>query len=200
MRKILKELDGIELVYEKGCFRFTLSSVFYCDYLRFMAIVAENRVEDCRQEFLHIVGRGKFVGFMDDPLFDGFKQDVECRLEVLVLQLMKEAFEAQDYSEAMSLAEAEFNIDPVNETALSCCIKSLFMLKHENAAIGTYQRFVAEYKNIRGKITLLLSAFIGISFPDMLHPVFSVFVFSFIFQSAFLEFLWFFLYAIEKYL
>jgi hypothetical protein len=55
-------------------------------------------------------------------------------------------------------------------------------------------------KNIRGKITLLLSAFIGISFPDMLHPVFSVFVFSFIFQSAFLEFLWFFLYAIEKYL
>jgi hypothetical protein len=38
LRKILKELDGIELVYEKGCFRFTLSSDFYCDYLRFMAI------------------------------------------------------------------------------------------------------------------------------------------------------------------
>ena len=31
LRKILKELDGIELVYEKGCFRFTLSSDFYCD-------------------------------------------------------------------------------------------------------------------------------------------------------------------------
>lgn len=28
LRKILKELDGIELVYEKGCFRFTLSSGF----------------------------------------------------------------------------------------------------------------------------------------------------------------------------
>ena len=51
-----------------------------------MAIVAENRIEECRQEFLYIVGRGKFVGFMDGPLFDGFKQDVECRLEVLVLQ------------------------------------------------------------------------------------------------------------------
>lgn len=146
LRKILKELDGIELVYEKGCFRFTLSSDFYCDYLRFMAIVAENRIEECRQEFLYIVGRGKFVGFMDGPLFDGFKQDVECLLEVLVLQLMKEAFEAQDYAETVSLAEAEFNIDPVNETALSCCLKSLFILKHENAAIGTYQKFVAEYK------------------------------------------------------
>ena len=151
LRKILKELDGIELVYEKGCFRFTLSPVFYCDYLRFVAIVAENRTEECRQEFLRIVGRGKFVGFMDDPLFDGFKQDVECRLEVLVLQLMKEAFEAQDYSEAVSLAEAEFNIDPVNETALSCCLKSLFILKHENAAIATYQRFVAEYKKHTGE-------------------------------------------------
>lgn len=151
LRKILKELDGIELVYEKGYFRFTLSSVFYCDYLRFMAIVAENRVEECRQEFLRIVGRGKFVGFMDSPLFDGFKQDVEYRVEVLVLQLMKEAFEMQNYSEAVSLAEVEFNIDPVNETALSCCIRSLFMLKHENAAIGTYQRFVAEYKKHTGE-------------------------------------------------
>ena len=158
LRKILKELDGIELVYEKGCFRFTLSSDFYCDYLRFMAIVAENRIEECRQEFLYIVGRGKFVGFMDGPLFDGFKQDVECRLEVLVLQLMKEAFEAQDYAETVSLAEAEFNIDPVNETALSCCLKSLFILKHENAAIGTYQKFVAEYKNIRGRIILILQS------------------------------------------
>ena len=177
MRKILKELDGIELVYEKGCFRFTLSSVFYCDYLRFMAIVAENRVENCRQEFLHIVGRGKFVGFMDDPLFDGFKQDVECRLEVLVLQLMKEAFEAQDYSEAVSLAEAEFNIDPVNETALSCCIKSLFMLKHEMLLLVLIKDLWQNTKNIRGKTTLLLSAFIGISFPGMLHPVFFVFAF-----------------------
>ena len=88
---------------------------------------------------------------MDRPLFDGFKQDVECLLEVLVLQLMKEAFEAQDYAETVSLAEAEFNIDPVNETALSCCLKSLFILKHENAAIGTYQKFVAEYKKYTGE-------------------------------------------------
>lgn len=151
LRKILKELDGIELVYEKGCFRFTLSSIFYCDYLRFMAIVAGNRIEECRQEFLRIVGRGKFVGFMDDPLFDSFKQDVECHMEVLILQLMKEAFEAQDYSGTVSLAKAEFNVDPVNETALSCCIKSFFMLKHENAAISTYQRFVAEYKKHTGE-------------------------------------------------
>ena len=55
-------------------------------------------------------------------------------------------------------------------------------------------------KNIWGKTTLLLSAFIGISFPGMLHPVFFVFAFSFIFLSAFLKFLLLFLYAIEKYL
>lgn len=64
---------------------------------------------------------------------------------------MKEAFEAQDYAETVSLAEVEFNIDPVNETALSCCLKSLFILKHENAAIGTYQKFVAEYKKYTGE-------------------------------------------------
>ena len=67
---------------------------------------------------MYIVGRGKFVGFMDGPLFDGFKQDVECLLEVLVLQLMKEAFEAQDYAETVSLAEAEFNIRPGERDSL----------------------------------------------------------------------------------
>mgnify|MGYP000609284266 FL=1 len=35
LRKILKELDGIELVYEKGCFRFTLSSGFLLRLLAF---------------------------------------------------------------------------------------------------------------------------------------------------------------------
>ena len=49
------------------------------------------------------------------------------------------------------LSRTVVNIDPVSETALSCCIKSLFMLKHENAAIGTYQRFVAEYKKHTGE-------------------------------------------------
>ena len=79
---------------------------------------------------------------------------------------MKEAFEAQDYSEAVSLAEAEFNIDPVNETALSCCIKSLFMLKHENAAIGTYQRFVAEYKkHTGGRLPYSFQPLLELAFP-----------------------------------
>ena len=199
MRKILKELDGIELVYEKGCFRFTLSSVFYCDYLRFMAIVAENRVENCRQEFLHIVGRGKFVGFMDDPLFDGFKQDVECRLEVLVLQLMKEAFEAQDYSEAVSLAEAEFNIDPVNETALSCCIKSLSCLSMKMLLLVLIKDLWQNTKTYGGRLPYSFQPLLELAFPVCCIRYFCL-CFFFYFLSAFLKFLLLFLYAIEKYL
>ena len=85
LRKILKELDGIELVYEKGCFRFTLSSVFYCDYLRFMwRVVAETGQRIAGQEFLHIVGRGKFVGFCGRPCCSTVSGKMECRLEVLV--------------------------------------------------------------------------------------------------------------------
>lgn len=147
-----------------------------------MAIVAENRIEECRQEFLYIVGRGKFVGFMDGPLFDGFKQDVECRLEVLVLQLMKEAFEAQDYAETVSLAEAEFNIDPVNETALSCCLKSLFILKHENAAIGTYQNLWQNTKIYGGRLSSSFQSLLELVPRHVASGAFSLL--SFILRSA----------------
>lgn len=150
LRKTLKELDGVELVCEKGNFRLVSSGNFYCDYFCFLQMVEENRVNVCQKELLNIVGRGKFLCFLENPLFDGFKEDVECSLEVIILKLIEESFQAEDYQMTVNLMEAEFNIDPVNEVALSHGIRSFYMLKQEKAAIAAYQKFVIEYKKSTG--------------------------------------------------
>ena len=61
------------------------------------------------------------------------------------------AFNARDYQAVLYLTQAEFNIDPLNEVALSFHLRALFILKRENAAIISYQRFISEYKQTTGE-------------------------------------------------
>ena len=151
LRKILNELDGIELVYEKGCFKIVTNSEMYCDYLKCMEIISTNTVNKYRQQFLNIIHRGKFIQFFDDPVFDYFKQDVEYKLENVIQHQIEETFSARNYQTTVSLTEAAFNIDPLNEMALSYNLKSQFILKRENEAITTYQKFITEYKKTTGE-------------------------------------------------
>lgn len=151
LRKILSGLDGIELVYVQGCFRFRLSEGFYCDYLRCMEIVSSGRLDNCLPEFADIVSRGRFIQFQEEPIFDHFKQEVEGYLESFILKEMKMAFMQKDYPLVISLAEAEFHIDSVNEQALDFLIKAQLALKHESAAMTAYGLFIIEYKHCFGE-------------------------------------------------
>lgn len=151
LRKILSGLDGIELVYVQGCFRFQLSEGFYCDYLRCMEIVSSGKLGDCLPEFAGIVSRGRFIQFQEEPIFDHFKQEVEGYLESFILKEMQMAFMQKDYPLVISLAEAEFHIDSVNEQALDFLVKAQLALKRENAAMTAYGLFIIEYKRCFGE-------------------------------------------------
>ena len=61
------------------------------------------------------------------------------------------AFNSRDYQTVLHLTRAEFNIDPLNEVALSFHLRILFILKRENAAVTSYQRFISEYKQTTGE-------------------------------------------------
>lgn len=151
LRKILSELDGIELVYEKGYFKLVLNQEAYCDYLRCMEIVSEKTVRECQKEFLTIINRGKFLQYFDDPAFDRFKQKIEFQLENIIMEECEPALKGHDYQAVLDLTQAEFNIDPLNEVALSFHLRVLFILKQKNAAIISYQRFINEYKQSTGE-------------------------------------------------
>lgn len=151
LRKILSELDGIELIYEKGCFKLLFNQNVYCDYLFCMKIISEKTVKEYQKEFLDIISRGKFLQFFDDPMFDRFKHEVESQLESIIMKECEAAFTSREYQTVLCLTQAEFNIDPLNERALSFHLKTLSILKRENAAVTSYQRFISEYKQTTGE-------------------------------------------------
>ncbi|MGQ1889098.1 Kelch repeat-containing protein [Thermophagus sp. OGC60D27] len=151
LRKVLKELDGIELIYDQGCFKLIQSDNFYCDFIHCMNIIHPGKVEQHREELIKILGRGKFLKLTDHQLFDSFKEEVEQKLEPILLLQMEKSFMEESYQTALAFAEAVFNIDPLNDTALKLQIKALQKLKRFQEAKLRYQAFAIEYKKIMGK-------------------------------------------------
>lgn len=73
IRKNLAELDGVELVHDKGYFRLVFTDC-YCDYFRFRTL---KNAEEVENELGILLMRGKFLDGMDAGMMDHFKQKVE---------------------------------------------------------------------------------------------------------------------------
>lgn len=150
LRKVLSELDGIELTYEKGHFKIAHTAPFYCDYLRCWEIISANETEEHRPELVEILSRGRFLQLSDHPLFDSFKQELESKLEPILLVELEKCYAAEQYEVTLALSDAIFNIDPFHEAALSYQIKAMQKLRMTDEAKVRYQTFVTEYKKIMG--------------------------------------------------
>jgi len=86
----------------------------------------------------------------DHPLFDALKEEVEKRLEPVLLVQMEKSYEAELYQKTIALAEGIFNIDPLNDAALSFQIKAMQRLRMNDEAKIRYQAFAIEYKKVMG--------------------------------------------------
>lgn len=150
LRKTLNELEGIELIHEEGHFKIIYTDQLYCDYIRLLQLISENQVDENKEEFVEIVVRGKFLQFSDDPLFDSFKEETEKKLGPVLQLEMEKSHEAELYHLTIALADAIFNIDPLNDAALAYQIKAMQKLKMNDEAKLRFQSFIIEYKKIMG--------------------------------------------------
>ncbi|MCE4562891.1 DNA-binding transcriptional activator [Maribellus sp. CM-23] len=150
LRKALSELDGIELIYERGCFKIVQTDELYCDYTRCIQIISAENTEQYRDELLSLITRGKFLKLSDHSLYDSFKEAMEQKLEPVLLLELEKCFEAESFRSVINIAEAIFNIDPLNDTALAYQVKAMQRLKMSEEALIRYQSFVLEYKRVMG--------------------------------------------------
>lgn len=150
LRKVMGELDGIELIYEKGNFKIVHTPDFYCDYMRCVGIISAGEMHENRNELLSILSRGKFLKLSDHSLYDSFKEAMEQKLEPILLFEMRKSFEEEAFQMTIDIADAVFNIDPLNDMALTLQIKAMLRLKMTEEAQLRYQAFVLEYKKAMG--------------------------------------------------
>ena len=151
LRKALSELDGVELIFDKGMFKILSSNIFYCDFLRCMQILNQKVISDEEvTELLQMIDRGKFLKNANEDQFDFIKHSLENKVEPILLSEIENSYSNKLYQQTIDIADALFTFDSLSEDALSFKIKSLVYLKKENEAILLFQHFITEYKTTMG--------------------------------------------------
>lgn len=147
IRKNLSDIDGIDLVFEKGYFKLNFTDC-YCDLIEF-----EN-LKESRSEFYElnqILIRGKFLDGIESDIFDSYKLKME---EYLILYLpleIQKAYSCHKYDLAIRYCNMLFNIDAINEKALFFYIHSMNKLNLSQDAIFRYSIFSKEYRLMMDK-------------------------------------------------
>lgn len=150
LRKILGELDGINLIHENGNYKFVYAESCYCDYLRCLEITESNN-ENEMDEFLTIISRGKFMKGEEVSELDSVKEYFESRVESTSYFFIDKAMAAGNYEAVITLCENIFMFDPLDENALHNLIRAMLKLDLKNEARQRYYLFVVEYKKLFGE-------------------------------------------------
>lgn len=159
IRKNLAELDGVELVHDKGYFRLIFSDC-YCDYFRFRQL--KNAGEKMESELGVLLMRGKLLEGMDMGIFDQFKQKVEEFLSSFLPLEIERLYQQHKYDAVIRFCHILFQVDPVNELALAYCMHALDHIGSSQEAILRYSLFVREYKQ-------MMNEDYSISYAELMH-------------------------------
>lgn len=165
VRKILQDVDGIELVYRNGYFCMVFGEEFYCDYIRLMNLTSPEKKKKetpgaIRAEWLEILLRGKFIPAAESDLFDYYKQKVETLIHSLLPGQLELAYRDARFSIVIRLCNILFIADPLSELALAYTVCALRKQNNQEEAIRRYAAFTKDYRRV-------MNEEYGIAFADI---------------------------------
>ena len=148
LRKLLNNFNGLSLVYEDSHFKLHFSESFYCDWIEFKKESILEHPDPAK--IMSVVARGKFLPFIEDPIFDSFKEKTESSLiNILSAELIRNNKRKQ-YGLVLDIADVIFYTDSLNEQAFVCQINALVKMHRSEDAMVRYADFVKEYKAVYG--------------------------------------------------
>lgn len=159
LRKILAEIDGIKLIYERGFFRIIIIPPCYCDY--FSSQTHFYTSEESTMTLISIWGRGKLLEGTNFELFDKYKQLSEDIIFSRLAPELATYYQQKKIKEVLSICAILQKRDPLCEPALQYAIYSYQCLNDYESISKIYAAFSSEYRNTMGndypkKLDLLL--------------------------------------------
>ncbi len=154
LRNILRDFEGLEIIYSDRKFILEFNDQFYCDYFIFLTELDSFKeglyTENSLISLIKILNKGKFLHFIDEEYFDTFKQDLETDVLGFIPNEMKKLYHKKEYSDVIPLAEILFNVDLLNMDAFIYKIHSLIKMKLNSKAKKQFNYFVNNYSKITG--------------------------------------------------
>ncbi len=154
LRNILKDIDGIEVVFTNSHFFMEFGEEFYCDYFNFLtelkSLKSDMLDENSLTQLIEIIKTGTFLQSIDDECFDKVKKDFEYEVLNLIPNQLKRLYKNKDYASVIPLTEILFNIDSLNETAFYYRIHSFLKMGLTFKAKKQFNYFIIEFNKIMG--------------------------------------------------
>jgi len=154
LRNILKDVDGLELIYSKGRFFMEIEDEFYCDYFNFSTQLESLRDDlldyNSLNELTNLISPGKFLLSINDECFDKIKKNFEYEVLKIIPNQLKRMYTNKDYSPIIPLTEILFNIDSLNETAFYYRIHTLHNMDLTLKAKKQFNDYIIRYNKIMG--------------------------------------------------
>ena len=154
LRNILKDLDGLELIYSKGRFFMELGDEFYCDYFNFsiqLDCLRDDLLDySSLNELTNLISPGKFLSSINDECFDKTKKNFEYEILKILPNQLKRTYANKDYTHIIALTEILFNIDSLNEIAFYYRIHTLHNMGLILKSKKQFNDFIIRYNKIMG--------------------------------------------------
>lgn len=155
LRKVLQELDGIELTHQKGYFKLIVYKECYCDFYKFVQLTENIDMPKLQQEqfaeLYSILTYGKFLATTDFPLFDHSKQQIETFVIPLLSGQIKSYYQDKRYAEVIHMCTILSQLDPLSEITMIYTVCTYKQQGNVNKALQAYARFIKEYHNLQGE-------------------------------------------------
>ncbi|MDP4237854.1 MAG: hypothetical protein Q8904_00095 [Bacteroidota bacterium] len=149
LRKVLTEIEGVELVYDKGFFKIIISEPCYCDYFTLIKSLALQSLS-C-DELLSISERGQLLECTTQEFFDKYKRNSEDIIFSILPQELSLRYNKNEFKQVLIISTILLKLDPLYEPALFYSIHSYNRLNEFEKLFKIYALFASEYRNTMGK-------------------------------------------------
>jgi DNA-binding SARP family transcriptional activator len=150
LRKALAEIDGVELIYDKGFFRIVISEPCYCDYTHLITLLVKNS-QKCT-DILNILERGQLMECSKQEFFDKYKQQNEDLIFSILPQELPVLYKKHEFRQVLRVCSVLLKMDPLYEPALVYSVYSYNRLNEYEKLYKVYALFTAEYRNSLGMV------------------------------------------------
>jgi len=150
LRKALTEIEGVELVYEKGFFKIVISEPCYCDYSYLNTLLAKYSPSSC-DHLLSILERGQLLECTMQELFDKYKQHIEDIIFSVLPPELPALYKKNEFKQVLRICTILLKMDPLYEPALAYSIYSYSRLNEVEKIFKIYSIFTSEYRKSMGQ-------------------------------------------------
>ena len=153
LRKLISEVEGLEILFEDGFWKLELSSSTYFDIFEVKSLLSQTKNISVNEllKYYNIVKRGKFLQDCTYEWLDKFKGHVSNEV-IDYLSRLTHILDRSEHKEVIeNVAQRILSADDMNEEALHLQISLLIEQGKENIARFTFEEFCTNYQKIYGE-------------------------------------------------